>query len=95
MARAADQDLIGYVESAIAGDELAFARIVSEFHEQVYSIAMVVCRDHLLAERPSRRSPSRRSRPAPSSRPSGLHDALRRPVGVTRPGFVVSDVLRH
>ena len=50
MAGTADQELVGLVESAVAGDELAFARIVSTFHEQVYSIAMIVCRERTLAE---------------------------------------------
>lgn len=50
MAGTVDQDLVGLVESAVAGDELAFARIVSTFHEQVYSIAMIVCRERTLAE---------------------------------------------
>ncbi len=50
MARTADQELVGYAESALAGDELAFARIVSALHESVYSIAMIVCRDRSLAE---------------------------------------------
>lgn len=50
MARAADRDLVGYVESAVAGDELAFARIVSVLHEPVYSISMIVCRDRPMAE---------------------------------------------
>ena len=43
MMRTADQELVRYVESAAAGDELAFARIVSALHESVYSIVMVVC----------------------------------------------------
>lgn len=50
MARTADQELVGYVESALAGDELAFARIVSVLHEPVYSITMIVCRDRQMAE---------------------------------------------
>ena len=50
MAGTADQDLVGLVASAAAGDELAFARIVSTFHEQVYSIAMIVCRERMTAE---------------------------------------------
>ncbi len=50
MATAADQQLVGYVESAVAGDEYAFARIVAALHEHVYSICMIVCRDRQLAE---------------------------------------------
>jgi len=50
MATAADERLVGYVESAAAGDEFAFEGIVAALHEQVYSICMIVCRDRLLAE---------------------------------------------
>jgi len=50
MARAADERLVGYIESAVAGDEFAFAGIVAALHEHVYSICMIVCRDRLLAE---------------------------------------------
>lgn len=50
MASTADQELARYVASALSGDELAFARIVSALHEPVYSIAMIVCRDRQLAE---------------------------------------------
>ena len=50
MAGTADRELVGLVESAIAGDELAFARIVSALHEQGYTLAKVVWRDRTMAE---------------------------------------------
>lgn len=50
MATTADQQLVGYVESAVGGDQFAFAHIVEALYEHVYSICMIVCRDRSLAE---------------------------------------------
>lgn len=50
MAGAADQHLVGYVKSAVAGDEYAFAYIIAELHDQVFGICMIVCRDRQMAE---------------------------------------------
>lgn len=50
MAGAADHQLVGYVESAAAGDEYAFAHIIAELHDQVFGICMIVCRDRQMAE---------------------------------------------
>ena len=50
MAGTAEQDLGSIVESAAEGDEVAFGRIVAAYHEQMYCICVVVCRDRSLAE---------------------------------------------
>jgi len=50
MSRPVDEVLAGVLASAAAGDDVAFARIVAEFHEQLYSICMLICRDRPMAE---------------------------------------------
>jgi DNA-directed RNA polymerase specialized sigma24 family protein len=50
MTGAADTDLPLAFASAIAGDDVAFARIVARYHEELLGIAVVVCRDRTLAE---------------------------------------------
>ena len=50
MAGTAEQDRGSIVESAAEGDEVAFGRIVAAYHEQMYCICVVVCRDRSLAE---------------------------------------------
>ena len=50
MAGTAERDLGRIVESAAEGDEIAFARIVAAYQEQMYCICVVVCRDRSLAE---------------------------------------------
>ncbi len=46
----AEQDMDRTVASAVAGDELAFARIVSAYHSEMYRICVFVCRDAAIAE---------------------------------------------
>jgi len=50
MAGTADRELVGIVESAAEGDEIAFGRIVDAYQEQMYCICVVVCRDRTMAE---------------------------------------------
>jgi len=50
MARAAEQDLSGFVESAAEGDEIAFGRIVAAHHEDMRRVCAFVTRDDMLAE---------------------------------------------
>jgi RNA polymerase sigma factor (sigma-70 family) len=50
MAHAADQELAGAVESAAAGDEVAFGRIVVAYHEDMRRVCVFVTRDEALAE---------------------------------------------
>lgn len=50
MAGTVEQDLSGIVKSAAGGDEIAFARIVATYQEQMYCICVVICRDRSLAE---------------------------------------------
>jgi len=49
--RAAETDALPtLVERASAGDELAFARIVAAYHDDMARVAFIVCRDRDLAQ---------------------------------------------
>ena len=50
MTRTADADVIGLVRSAAKGDEVAFARIVDAYHDDMRRICAFVARDHDIAE---------------------------------------------
>jgi RNA polymerase sigma factor (sigma-70 family) len=50
MAQVADQELIGTVMSAAAGDASAFSRIVVAYHEDMRRVCVYVTRDDALAE---------------------------------------------
>lgn len=50
MARAVDSNLNGAVESAVAGDDLAFERIVTAHHEDMRRVCIVICHDDEIAE---------------------------------------------
>jgi RNA polymerase sigma-70 factor, ECF subfamily len=50
MTAAADRDLNGMVSSAAAGDELAFARIIAAYHDDLRRVCGFVMRDDSLAE---------------------------------------------
>ncbi len=50
MTRFASAELTGLISDAASGDEVAFGRIVATHHGEMYSIAVVVCRDRALAE---------------------------------------------
>jgi RNA polymerase sigma-70 factor (ECF subfamily) len=50
MARAADRDLIGTIESAAGGDEVAFGRIVVAYHDEMCRVCAYVTGDVGLAE---------------------------------------------
>ena len=50
MARTADPDLLGAVASAVAGDDLAFERIVVAHHEDMRRVCVVMCHDDEIAE---------------------------------------------
>lgn len=50
MSKAADQDLGEVIASAVAGDELAFARIVAAYHEDMRRVCAFVTRDDALAD---------------------------------------------
>lgn len=50
MATAADGDVDGFVTSAAAGDELAFARIIAAYHDDLRRVCGFVMRDDSLAE---------------------------------------------
>jgi len=50
MARAVDSDLTGAVASAVAGDDLAFERIVSAHHEDMRRVVVVMCHDDEIAD---------------------------------------------
>jgi RNA polymerase sigma factor (sigma-70 family) len=50
MTGAAGQDLTSVVASAAAGDDVAFARIVSTYHEDMRRVCAFVTRDDALAE---------------------------------------------
>lgn len=50
MAEAIDRDLVGVVESAAEGDEIAFGRIVAAYHAEMLRICVVITRDQALAE---------------------------------------------
>lgn len=50
MAQTAERDLSRSVESAAAGDEVAFGRIVAAYNDDMRRVCVVVCRDGSLAE---------------------------------------------
>jgi DNA-directed RNA polymerase specialized sigma24 family protein len=50
MATAAATDLTGVIASASAGDEVAFAMIVADHHEDMRRVCAVVCGDEAIAE---------------------------------------------
>ena len=50
MTRAAVQDLASVVASAAAGDDIAFARIVAAYHEDMRRVCPFVTRDEALAD---------------------------------------------
>ncbi len=50
MTRVADTDRIGVIEEAIAGDEVAFERIVTTYHAQMHRVCVFVSGDQALAE---------------------------------------------
>ena len=50
MAHAAGKELRGVIASAAAGDEVAFARIVAAYHEDMRRVCVFVARDEALAD---------------------------------------------
>ena len=50
LAEATQQDLTGVIESAAAGDEMAFARIVDAYLEDMRRVCAEVCADDVVAE---------------------------------------------
>jgi RNA polymerase sigma-70 factor (ECF subfamily) len=50
MTQVADRDLIGIVESAAEGDEVAFARIVSAYHDDLCRVCTFISGEEGLAE---------------------------------------------
>jgi RNA polymerase sigma factor (sigma-70 family) len=50
MAQAAGKELRGVIASAAAGDEVAFARIVAAYHEDMRRVCVFVTRDEALAD---------------------------------------------
>ena len=50
MTQVADRDLIGIVESAAEGDEVAFACIVSAYHDDMCRVCTFISGDETLAE---------------------------------------------
>ena len=50
MTRPVGHELSTLLSSAASGDEVAFGRIVSTHHEEMYGICMVICRDRARAE---------------------------------------------
>jgi RNA polymerase sigma-70 factor (ECF subfamily) len=50
MSGTVEQDLTGLVASAAGGDEVAFARIVAEHHEDMRRVCAFVARDEAIAE---------------------------------------------
>ena len=50
MTGTADHDMVQAVASAVAGDEVAFARIVNAYHGEMHRICVFVCRDAAVAE---------------------------------------------
>ncbi len=49
MAGTADRDLPTIVASAVAGDEVAFGRIVAAYDDEMYRVCVAVCRDRAIA----------------------------------------------
>ncbi len=50
MAQVADQDFVGIVESAAAGDHIAFGRIVAAYHDEMCRVCAYISGDDQLAE---------------------------------------------
>jgi len=50
MARTVDSELTGAVASAVAGDDLAFERIVEAHHEDMRRVCVVMCHDDEIAD---------------------------------------------
>jgi len=50
MARAVETDLSGTVASAVAGDDVAFERIIAAHHEDMRRVCLVMCHDDEIAE---------------------------------------------
>jgi RNA polymerase sigma-70 factor (ECF subfamily) len=50
MTQVTDRDLIGTVESAVEGDEMAFGRIVSAYHDDLCRVCAYLSGDDQLAE---------------------------------------------
>jgi len=50
MTGSATGDLARVMASAAAGDDIAFARIVAAYHELLFGLCVVVCRDRQLAD---------------------------------------------
>jgi len=50
MTRAVDRESGGDIDLAVAGDEVAFARIVATHHEDMRRVCAVVCSDDAVAE---------------------------------------------
>jgi RNA polymerase sigma-70 factor (ECF subfamily) len=50
MTQAAGQDLTRAIESAAAGDEIAFGRIVAAYHDDMRLVCAFITHDHALAE---------------------------------------------
>mgnify|MGYP002065386586 CR=1 FL=1 len=50
MSGVGEQDLALVVRSAVAGDEVAFTRIVAAHHDDLRLVAAYITRDHALAE---------------------------------------------
>jgi RNA polymerase sigma-70 factor (ECF subfamily) len=50
MIQAVDVELPLTLASAVAGDDVAFARIVARYQEELFAIAVIICRDRALAE---------------------------------------------
>ncbi len=50
MTKALDPDISAAIAPAAAGDDLAFGRIVAAYHNEMYGICVVICRDRSLAE---------------------------------------------
>jgi len=50
MARTVDTEITGAVASAVAGDDLAFERIVAAHHEDMRRVCVVMCHDDEIAD---------------------------------------------
>jgi RNA polymerase sigma factor (sigma-70 family) len=50
MTRTADHDLTEVIASAVAGDDVAFARIVATHHGEMHRVCAFICRDQAIAE---------------------------------------------
>ena len=47
---AADRESVGVIDLAATGDDVAFARIVADHHEDMRRVSAVVCGDDAVAE---------------------------------------------